>query len=207
MLKITGIEKSFNHRKVLNGVNLAINQGETIGLLGINGAGKTTLLRILAGITSFENGNIQKNKKKMLYLGHQPNLYSVLTAEENLRLLMKLYGNTVDGDKLSSAMNEVGLKSYGELSIRNYSRGMLQRLQIAKALLIDWELLLMDEPAEGLDESGLQLLESMIVKWQGENRSMLMVSHDREWLGKYCNKFTLLENGKLSETEVKQGND
>tara|TARA_B100000315_G_scaffold260915_1_gene327287 strand:- start:29347 stop:29970 length:624 start_codon:yes stop_codon:yes gene_type:complete len=207
MLKITGLEKSFDHRKILNGVNLAINKGETIGLIGINGVGKTTLLRIMAGITSFENGNIQKNKKKMLYLGHQPNLYSVLTAEENLKLLMKLYGNSVDGDKLSSAMNKVGLKTFGKLSIRNFSRGMLQRLQIAKALLIDWELLLMDEPAEGLDESGLQLLETMIVKWQGENRSMLMVSHNREWLRKYCNKLTLLENGKLSETELNQGDD
>lgn len=122
----------------------------------------------------------------ILYLGHQPNLYPTLTAEENLRLVSRLYGQSDSREKILHALTRTDLMGQRWDPIRYYSRGMLQRLGLAKAISVEWKILLMDEPATGLDELGVQLLESSVRRWQKEGKTMIVVSHDRQWLERYA---------------------
>lgn len=196
-------------RPVLKDLSLQIEDGETIGIVGANGAGKTTLLRTLARISACDSGDAfldgeslfkgsAKTRAGMLFLSHHPNLYPVLTGEENLKLTSRLYGQSKSNDEITAVLEEVGLSRFRWDPIRNYSRGMLQRLGLAKTLLVQWKLLLLDEPTTGLDEEGGRLLERFLLRWQEENRSMMIVSHDINWLEKFCTTIYQLSGGVLN---------
>lgn len=207
MLKISHLSKSFQNQPILKDITFSIEKGGTTGISGKNGAGKTTLLRIIAGIVSPDGGDIlldekpllKKNnhelRRKLLYLGHSPNMYPGLSGEENLQFVMSLYGASNSVMDIDTALSTVELKQHKWKLIRNYSRGMLQRLVLAKALVTPWELLLLDEPMAGLDEPGVVLLQQFIEKWQHEEKTLLMVSHQKLWLEKYCPQILHLENG------------
>ncbi|MFQ6674408.1 MAG: ATP-binding cassette domain-containing protein [Fidelibacterota bacterium] len=210
MLIVEHLKKSYHLGPVLNDITFTVGSGITVGVLGKNGAGKTTLLRVIARITSCDGGEVKLHDKSVLkgpaseragilYLGHQPNLYPVLTGEENLRLVARLYGCDVSGEDILNTLDHVDLLRQRWDPIRYYSRGMLQRLGLAKAVMVPWEILLMDEPASGLDEVGVGLLESFIRRWQEEHRSMIVVSHDRAWLQTYCSHILELKDGVMSE--------
>lgn len=195
-------------KPVLRKVSLKVEEGETIGIVGPNGAGKTTFLRILARISASDSGEAflygqslfkgsPQSRAYVLFISHQPNLYPVLTGEENLKLTTQLYGQSKSRDEITSALAMVGLSLHRWDPIRNYSRGMLQRLGLAKALLVPWKLLLLDEPTTGLDEEGSLLLEEFLFQWQEDNRSMIIVSHDNQWLKKFCSMIYQLNDGIL----------
>lgn len=122
-------------------------------------------------------------------------MYPGLSGEENLQFVMSLYGASNSVMDIDTALSTVELKQHKWKLIRNYSRGMLQRLVLAKALVTPWELLLLDEPMAGLDEPGVVLLQQFIEKWQHEEKTLLMVSHQKLWLEKYCHQILHLENG------------
>ena len=210
MLEIQNLSKSFFMRPVLKDLSLRVKDGEIVGIVGANGAGKTTLLRTLARISAcdsgdaFLNGNSlikgsHKNRENVLFISHHPNLYPVLTGEENLKLTARLYGHPKSVDEISEALEKVGLSRYRWDPIRNYSRGMLQRLGLAKTIIVPWKLLLLDEPTTGLDEDGSQLLENFLHRWQEEGRSMMIVSHDMSWLKRYCTVMYSLSDGVLNK--------
>ncbi len=216
MLEIQNVSKSFFMRPVLKNVSLKVEDGDSVGIAGANGAGKTTLLRTLARISACDSGDILLDGESLLkgkpnvragvlFISHHPNLYPVLTGEENLLLTARLYGQTKSAGEISSALEEVGLSRFRWDPIRNYSRGMLQRLGLAKTLIVPWKLLLLDEPTTGLDEDGSQLIEQFLLRWRKEGRSMIIVSHDIGWLETYCNVIYSLSGGGLKNYNESEG--
>ena len=216
MLEIQNVSKSFFMRPVLKNVSLKVEDGDSVGIAGANGAGKTTLLRTLARISACDSGDILLDGESLLkgkpnvragvlFISHHPNLYPVLTGEENLLLTARLYGQTKSAGEISSALEEVGLSRFRWDPIRNYSRGMLQRLGLAKTLIVPWKLLLLDEPTTGLDEDGSRLIEQFLLRWRKEGRSMIIVSHDIGWLETYCNVIYSLSSGVLKNYNESEG--
>lgn len=210
MLSVEYLRKSYHLRPVLKDVTFTVDDGGTAGIFGKNGAGKTTLLRVIAKMSSCDGGDVKLNgnsimkgpaahRAGLLYLGHQPNLYPILTAEENLRFASRLYGYSVTEKHLLDALEKVGLIHQRWDPIRYYSRGMLQRLGLAKALVIPWQILLMDEPVTGLDEKGVELLETLIRRWQKKQKSLIVVSHQRSWLEEFSSHILYLDNGFITK--------
>jgi len=209
VLSLINVTKRFGYRTVLNRACLEIKQGEAVGLLGKNGSGKSTLLRIVSRILSYDFGSILWNGKPLmsskldsrrflLYLGHEPGLYPPLSALENLQLVANIYGEDSSRKRIEEHLEAVGIDYSREGPIREFSRGMLQRLSLAKASIISWKLLLLDEPTTGLDSDGIELLSYMIESWKKEGRSLLVVSHDKLWISKYMDRIVVLENGEIN---------
>ena len=209
MLSLINVTKRFGYRTVLNRACLEIKQGEAVGLLGKNGSGKSTLLRIVSRILSYDFGSILWNGKPLmsskldsrrflLYLGHEPGLYPPLSALENLQLVANIYGEDSSRKRIEKHLEAVGVDYSREVPIREFSRGMLQRLSLAKASIISWKLLLLDEPTTGLDSDGIELLSYMVESWKKEGRSLLVVSHDKLWISKYMDRVVVLENGEIN---------
>ena len=161
--------------------------GEVTCLLGPNGAGKTTLLRALAGLASIQGGQIsldgqpidykdQSVRRRIGLIMHQPFLYENLTGLENLRFYAELYQTNQSIDTLKTALERVGLSPTCEDPIRAFSRGMKQRLTLARALLHDPDILLMDEPYTGLDQQGCTLLNQILNEEKSAGRLILILS-------------------------------
>ena len=213
MLSIQNVKKQFGYRPVLRDVSLKIKDGEFLGLVGPNGSGKSTLLRIVVRVVSCDGGSISWNgnsilntgadqRRPLLYLGHEPGFYPPLSAAENLHLIAKLYGLEPSAEDVEKNLYEVGLDPARTGPIREFSRGMLQRLTLAKALTIPWELLLLDEPTTGLDRQGKSMLSQLIETWRKKDRSLLLVSHDEEWLSSHCDRMVQLSNGRIQRSET-----
>ena len=213
MLSVQNVNKQFGHRPVLRDVSLEIKDGELLGLVGPNGSGKSTLLRIVVRVVSCDGGSISWNgnsilnagadqRRPLLYIGHEPGFYPPLSAAENLHLIAKLYGLESSPVDVEKNLSEVGLDPARTGPIREFSRGMLQRLALAKALTIPWELLLLDEPTTGLDKQGKSMLSQLIETWRKDDRSLLLVSHDEEWLSSHCDRMVQLSNGHIQRSEV-----
>jgi heme exporter protein A len=177
--------KRFGERLALRKVTLTIEAGETVVLLGANGAGKSTLLRLAAGLLRPTAGSAAIDgvaavsapravRARLAYAGHQTQLYRGLTGRENLALHAKLHHRTIDADML---LNRVGLSGRGDERIDGFSRGMLQRLALARAIAHEPALLLLDEPASGLDADGRALLDGVLLDGAGV-RTQIVASHD-----------------------------
>ena len=213
MLSIQNVKKQFGYRPVLRDVSLKIKDGEFLGLVGPNGSGKSTLLRIVVRVVSCDGGSISWNgnsilntgadqRRPLLYLGHEPGFYPPLSAAENLHFIAKLYGLEPSAEDVEKNLYEVGLDPARTGPIREFSRGMLQRLTLAKALTIPWELLLLDEPTTGLDGQGKSMLSQLTETWRKKDRSLLLVSHDEEWLSSHCDRMVQLSNGRIQRSEA-----
>ena len=213
MLSIQNVKKQFGYRPVLRDVSLKIKDGEFLGLVGPNGSGKSTLLRIVVRVVSCDGGSISWNgnsilntgadqRRPLLYLGHEPGFYPPLSAAENLHFIAKLYGLEPSAEDVEKNLYEVGLDPSRTGPIREFSRGMLQRLTLAKALTIPWELLLLDEPTTGLDGQGKSMLSQLTETWRKKDRSLLLVSHDEEWLSSHCDRVVQLSNGRIQRSEA-----
>ena len=213
MLSIQNVNKQFGYRPVLRDVSLKIKDGEFLGLVGPNGSGKSTLLRIVARVVSCDGGSISWNgnsilntgadqRRPLLYIGHEPGFYPPLSAAENLHLIAKLYGLEPSAEDVEKNLYEVGLDPARTGPIREFSRGMLQRLTLSKALTIPWELLLLDEPTTGLDGQGKSMLSQLTETWRKKDKSLLLVSHDEEWLSSHCDRVVQLSNGRIQRSEA-----
>lgn len=196
-IRFDKIEKRFGSLIALRGVSLDILPGEFVALLGHNGAGKTTLLRIAALLMTPTNGSVsftgdavgangpmprsdmESNKRLVGMVGHSTLLYDELTAAENLTLFGQLYG--LDGlpERVASALAACGLASRSGSLVRTFSRGMRQRAAIARALLHVPRLLLLDEPAAGLDRQGIEWFGGTLARLRTEGCTVLMSTHAR----------------------------
>ncbi len=187
MLELERLERRFGDRVALEGVTVRVEPGQTLAVLGANGAGKTTLLRVLATLLRPHGGRVRvldaelpgeawKVHGRVGFLGHEPLLYRDLTGRENLSYQASLYG--VQNGRVAEALAAVGMERRADEPVRDLSRGMVQRLAVARAVLHDPPLLLLDEPRAGLDPAAAELLEPLIGRSSGRTR--VLVTHDVE---------------------------
>jgi heme exporter protein A len=184
-IELDGLERRYGERVALAGVSARVEAGQTLAVLGGNGAGKTTLLRVLAGLLRPHGGAVRvldadlpgerwKLPGQVGYLGHDPLLYRDLTGRENLRYHARLHG--VPEARVGTVLGQVGMERRADDPIRELSRGMVQRIAVARAVLHEPPLLLLDEPRANLDPAAAELLEPLIGRASGRTR--VLVSHD-----------------------------
>ena len=206
MIEINNLSKSYGDKKILNQIDLAFESGSITGIVGPNGAGKTTLIKILAQLIKPSNGEIRlisnsKNlsglKEQIGYLGDESLLYEHLSPLENLNFFTKLYGLNIPEDKVIELINEVGLNFFRYDPIKTFSKGMIQRLAIARAIIHQPKILLLDEPYSGLDQKGIKLLNNIIRNFKMENRLILIITHDFEQAATLCDRIIHLNRGQI----------
>ena len=209
-IELKGLSKSFGSVQVLRKCNLSLESGELICLVGNNGAGKTTFLRIVSGLLGADRGHLFVNgvewmlnssdwRKKCAMVAHKTFLYQNLTGLENLRFFSRLYENDLSDAKLKEKLAEVGLAKAGGRQVRTYSRGMQQRLTIARALLSSSDLLILDEAFTGLDKDGSELLNRILLSCKADGNAILMTSHDPGLAFEISDAFVKLNKGVLTE--------
>jgi heme exporter protein A len=197
-IELDGLERRYGERLALSGVTVSVPHGATLAVLGANGAGKTTLLRVLAGLLRPHGGTARvlgaelprerwKVPGKVGYLGHEPLLYRDLSGRENLRYHAALH--RAPERRVEEVLGAIGMEARADEPVRDLSRGMVQRLAVARAVLHEPELLLLDEPRANLDPAAAELLEPLIGRASGRTR--VLVSHDVE--------------GALSESDLALG--
>jgi heme exporter protein A len=207
-VRIDALTKRFGFSWALNGIELTLDQGELLAVFGPNGAGKTTLLRILSTLMGPTSGRVtllghdlekegETLRRAIGVLAHLPLLFDNLTAHENL----KFYGQMFDVRNLKSRIDQllidVGLMEYGTQLVGTFSRGMQQRLAIARALIHEPRLLLLDEPHTGLDQNGIAFLTQTLKDFLGEGKTVVMTGHDFARGLELCTKAAILNNGHL----------
>ncbi len=212
-VSFNSVEKRFGSFVALRGVSLQILSGEFVALLGANGAGKTTLLRIAAmlacptrGIVQFTVGqgsgdcsSAVEAKKLTGMVGHSTLLYDELTASENLTLFAQLYGLDDIPVRVADSLQSCGLGSRAASLVRTFSRGMRQRLAVARALLHQPRLLLLDEPAAGLDRQGLVWLGTTLESLRKDGCTVLMSTHARNESLDLATRALVLEGGLVKQ--------
>lgn len=209
MIQISGLTKNYGMNAVLRGINLHVTQGEFVTLVGANGAGKSTLMQIVATLLKPTDGEIKiggwtlprHNHRVRRYLGlvsHQTLLYNDLTAAENLTFFARLYQLDNIEDRVINALKRVGLAARQRDAVGTFSRGMTQRLTIARATLHEPDILLLDEPYTGLDQDASYLLDTLLQQESENGRTILMITHDLVHGLNLCHRIAILSRGKIS---------
>jgi len=200
-LELQGVAKAFGPRPLFRGVNLTVQSGEICLLTGSNGAGKSTLMRIMAGLTRPDAGRVQHNVEpsRLGYLGHTPCLYPGLTGLENLIFWAKAQGLPQPRQAAAQALQQVGLERHAHDRAAIYSRGMIQRLALARLIQMEAQLVLLDEPGTGLDESARNLLADMVSAIRQRGSSVIWISHDADRDATLADRVFLLHKRTLCE--------
>lgn len=189
-VQVKRLNKSFGRRKVLSEISFDLKEGEFLSIFGPNGAGKTTLLKILSALIDPTSGDVwisglsvkEKSlaiRKKIGFVSHSPLLYIDLTAYENLKFYGRMYGVGRLEERIDELLEKVELNHRRYDLVRTFSRGMLQRLAIARVLLHEPEILFLDEPHAGLDPHAVDILDSFIADLKGSH-TFIMVTHNLE---------------------------
>ncbi|MEH7546319.1 MULTISPECIES: ABC transporter ATP-binding protein [Bacillaceae] len=208
MIELKKLTKQADNKLILRGVDLSIKKGETIAILGPNGAGKSTLLKVLATLIKPTSGHVlinglalRKNQieiKKLLgYLPHSSLLYDHYSPLENLVFFGDIYGVQDVEQKARKLVKDVGLSFFLNEPVKNFSRGMIQRIAIARAIIHDPEILLLDEPHTGLDQGAISILNNVILSMKDKGTTTLMVTHDFKQAAEICDRVIIVKNGKI----------
>jgi len=211
MIEIHGLTKIFGVNPVLRGLDLSGPRGQVLPLLGPNGSGKTTLLRILAALAHPTGGTVQIGgwdlpreadyvRAQLGVVSHLPLLYDTLTAEENLLFFARLYHLPAAerSARVEAVLRRVGLWRRARDVVRTYSRGMQQRLAIARAILHNPSVLLLDEPYTGLDQDAAGLLDDLLHEVAVQGRTVVMTTHDLRRGYDLANRIVILSRGKIA---------
>lgn len=211
VLKCENLHKSFRKKEILKSVSLEIGSGDILGFIGPNGAGKTTTIKLILGLQKIGSGkviingyDIQKDFEKAIAkvgsIIENPDLYMYMSGYDNLKLISNLYPN-VDEKRINEVIKLVGLENRINDKVSKYSLGMRQRLGVAQAILHKPNLLILDEPTNGLDPEGIKDLRELLVKLsKEENMGILISSHNLAELESFCNKVSIIKNGVIVET-------
>lgn len=204
VLQTDFLTKKYGKQAAVDKVSLTIEKGDIYGLIGKNGAGKTTLMKIVCGliyqdeggIKLFESSDIKKGRRRIGCIIEQPALYPDMTAQQNLIYYKKLLG--IPDNNVNDILNLVGLQNTDKKKTKNFSLGMKQRLSIAIALLGNPDFLILDEPINGLDPSGIREVRELILKLNFENKiTILISSHILGELTKIATKYGVIDRGVL----------
>lgn len=213
LLSLRGIGMHFGRLAVLRGLDLELHAGEIVGLIGANGAGKSTLLSIIAGLMPASRGERtfagsqsagRDERSRFAVVSHTAQTYPRLTALENLELFAKLRAYAgAHSAPLLPTLGRLGLKYAADRQAGTFSRGMLQRLALARALLGRPEMLLLDEPFTALDRPGRALLARVLGEERDRGAAILLISHDLEALVSVADRVVLLEGGVIAGEVVR----
>ncbi len=204
---VEGVWKFFGDYPALRDVHLSIAPGASLALIGRNGAGKTTLLRILAGLSKPGKGQVRMfgadardpaTRRRIGILGHGSSIYDELTARENLRLFARLYDIPQPEKSAREWLERTGLDRVADSLVREFSRGMRQRLALARAFLHDPSVLLLDEPFTALDDRAVAILQTLLRDARARDRTIIMSTHQLREALELATHVALLDRGKLA---------
>jgi len=211
MIKIESLNKSFGRISALENLNLEIEKGELLGLIGPNGAGKTTAIRIICCILQPNSGNVTvggysiykdpiKIKSMIGYLPEEPNLYERFKARDLLKYFGELYGvpkNEIEG-RIDELLELVGMSHRADDQINTFSKGLRQRIGIARALIHDPEIIIFDEPTMGLDPATSRAIRNFIKELKGD-KTVILCTHYMDEADLLCDRVAILNQGKIRD--------
>ncbi|WP_070121381.1 ABC transporter ATP-binding protein [Bacillus marinisedimentorum] len=209
MIEIHGLSQSYKKKQVLDSIDLHVGKNELCALVGRNGAGKSTLIHSILGILPIKQGDVVLNgtplkqkgwKKSVAYLPEKFHLYPHLTGEENMRFFASLDSKNPDEAAIAEKLKQVDLEDAKDVQVKEYSKGMLQRLGLGIMLYYDTEILILDEPTSGLDPMGRQ--EILRILKGLEDKTILLSSHHMDEIKQICTHVAFLENGKMTKYSV-----
>lgn len=221
VIETEGLKKSFGGQVAVDGVDLRVPRGSAFGYLGPNGAGKTTLIRMLLGLTQPTAGTMRmlgrpmpKERSQALArvgaIVEEPGFHKHLTGRENLWIAAAAREPAAH-TRIDSVLERVGLSDRANDRVATYSQGMRQRLGIARCLLSDPQLLILDEPTNGLDPGGIQEFRALVRSWISEGRTLVLSSHLLDEVEKICDHVAIVDRGKIvaqgSLSELSAGDD
>jgi ABC-2 type transport system ATP-binding protein len=207
VVETTGLTKRFGDRAAVANVDLHVPRGAAFGYLGPNGAGKTTLIRMLLGLTHATSGTMrllgrpvpEERAAALARVGaivEEPRFHAHLTGRENLTVIAAARERAAH-DRIDGALARVGLSQRADERVKRYSLGMRQRLGVARSLLADPELLILDEPTNGLDPAGIREFREMIRGFVAEGRTVLLSSHLLDEVEKICDEVAIVDQGQI----------
>ena len=210
LLECIDLCKSFGKKQILKNVSFSINEGDILAFIGPNGSGKTTTIKLILGLQKIDSGKVLINGidittqfedaiRKVGAIVENPDCYMYLTGWQNLRLIADYYGNISDED-IEELVKYVGLDARINDKVNKYSLGMRQRLGIARALLNKPNILILDEPTNGLDPEGIKDLRVLLKRLSSDGMGILISSHNLAELESFCNKVCIIDNGKIIES-------
>jgi ABC-2 type transport system ATP-binding protein len=207
IINLDQVSKKLGSRQILKNVNLAVQQGDIFGYLGPNGAGKTTTIRIILGLMKADAGKVSvlnqdvsqdRVREKIGFVLEVDGLYDNLTGFDNLLYYGQLYEVPNLRESISNAIKTVGLADRSNDKVSAYSKGMRQRLALARALVPNPEVLVLDEPTSGVDPSGqIEIREIMLNMVQQQRKSILLSSHNLDEVQRICNRIALIHQGEI----------
>jgi heme exporter protein A len=208
-IEVRQLRKEFGVLKAVDGISFDLKRGEFLSIFGPNGAGKTTLIKILIGLTRPSSGTarvagyevgegIPEMRREIGVISHSPALYADLTPMENLIFFGKMYGLERPKESAIAVLEDVGLAPRRDDQVRTFSRGMLQRLSIARAILHDPSILFLDEPFTGLDIHASNVLKEHLQTLHDRKRTILMTTHDVSCGLEMCDKVALQVKGQIA---------
>ena len=213
VLECKNLNKKIGKKDILKNVSLEVQEGDILGFIGPNGAGKTTTIKLILGLQKITSGEVKINgydikrdfEKAIERVGtivENPDLYMYMSGLENLKIIARLYKN-VDQKRVEEVIKLVGLENRIKDKVSKYSLGMRQRLGIAQAILHKPNLLILDEPTNGLDPEGIKQLRDLLTKLaKQEKMAILISSHNLAELESFCNKVSIIQNGEIIETST-----
>jgi len=208
-IKVSGLRKAFGRTPVLRGVDLEVPWGQVLTLLGPNGSGKTTLIKILATLTKSDAGDVtiggmplskqgQNIRRIIGVVAHDPLLYDDLTGRENLRFFARMFGVQEIDERIAVVTERMGMTPRLDQRVRTLSHGMKKRFSIARALLHEPAILMMDEPESGLDQEALGLLDAVVTDKTNPLRTVLMTTHSLDRAIALGQRMAILANGRIA---------
>jgi len=207
VVRAEGLVRAFAGTPVLRGVDLRVDAGEVVALLGPNGAGKTTLMRILALLLRPDGGRLALFgvetatpvlRRRLGYAGHESFCYLDLTGAENLAFYAQLFDVPQAPARVAEVLSWAGLEGAARRPVRTYSRGMTQRLALARALVHRPELLLLDEPFSGLDAGAVVALQARLAELAAAGHTVVLTTHDLERAAPIATRFAVLHRGRVA---------
>jgi len=206
-IRLEQVSKGLGKRDILRDVSFTVKSGDVFGYLGPNGAGKTTTIRVILGLFAPDSGRVEvlgqdickhpEVKRRIGFVLEADGLYDNLTARENLAYYGEIYGMTNIADRIDEVLEAVGLLDRADDRVGKYSKGMRQRLALARAVLHDPELLILDEPTAGLDPTGQMEIREIILDLARRGKTVFLSSHNLDEVERICSRIAIIYKGEI----------